>query len=456
MKLRQLMLPAFIIIGVVMYLMWIHFSSATSLPMNRSNFDSVKKSNREYSKWPPYSSLPKHTSSWYYSNCYTSFQTSTMGLGHLYDLLKQWRQATQVDCIELFRAFDAIYSVSQRTSMGIVIPDSFMPKFLHFLNNNKTLLKEAQHQTITFVFNEFTHEETIFNPLREKRPISQPKRPDKDYIEEITMESSKSCDFCSYKEFTALDPFGRLESKYSYTASNAFKYDAWHCLVALKTHDPLHWNHEHFLDFFNLAIQWVNKVHSVESKYIYPVISWDLLPHAGASQIHPHMHVSMTDDRYYGVVESWKISAEKYFRQTGGRNYFSDITHIHDALGLAVHYGTATVFANINPKKDNELVVIGKQPNKDFFSLLYIVMRTFMDDMEMYCLSSITALPKLGMSTQYGDIPAYTRIVTRGSASSVRADVSSLELFLASNVNIDPYKVIKHIQKSVSLFKVRN
>ena len=57
------------------------------------------------------------------------------------------------------------------------------------------------------------------------------------------------------------------------------------------------------------------------------------------------------------------------------------------------------------------------------------------------------ALPPLGDESH--TIPAFTRIVTRGTVSEVRSDISSLELFSFYNVNSDPFKLIQKIQNSV-------
>ena len=48
----------------------------------------------------------------------------------------------------------------------------------------------------------------------------------------------------------------RLESKFSFTASNAFKMDKWHALFALKKHHPLNWSLEEYMDMMNLSIKW--------------------------------------------------------------------------------------------------------------------------------------------------------------------------------------------------------
>ena len=60
-------------------------------------------------------------------------------------------------------------------------------KFVHFL------------QFITTIFNQYTHESSIFNPLRAKRPgLTSDEDPD-EYIEELSTKTEKNCDLCEYK-----------------------------------------------------------------------------------------------------------------------------------------------------------------------------------------------------------------------------------------------------------------
>lgn len=54
-------------------------------------------------------------------------------------------------------------------------------------------------QHITSIFNRYTHESAIFNPLRAKRPGATDPGEDIDqYIEEL-ISSSQNCDFCDFK-----------------------------------------------------------------------------------------------------------------------------------------------------------------------------------------------------------------------------------------------------------------
>lgn len=54
-----------------------------------------------------------------------------------------------------------------------------------------------------------TNDETIFNLLRSKRPVSKSGVDPMVYVENLTLSTAKGCDFCNYREHTAEDVFGR-------------------------------------------------------------------------------------------------------------------------------------------------------------------------------------------------------------------------------------------------------
>lgn len=78
----------------------------------------------------------------------------------------------------------------------------------------------------------------------------------------------------------------------------------------------------------------------------YPNIAWDTLYHAGASQIHPHIHMMMAPDHYYGYFELLRSAAQRYYEEEG-ENYFSAVLEVHAALGLVVHYGKAVAISTV-------------------------------------------------------------------------------------------------------------
>ncbi|XP_071960108.1 uncharacterized protein [Antedon mediterranea] len=391
----------------------------------------------------------KHSHDWYHKVCFNGLRQE-FSISRLEDFQERWKVSSQLDCRVTYDMFERIYDVKRRSGQ-IVVPDTFQTKLLKWLGNSEDLLREAKLQFITIIYNKYTNEETIFNPLRAKRPGVNDQDDVETYLDELMQKSSKDCDFCAYEFKTAEDTFGRITSTYSGTAANAFKYNGYHSLIISKKHNFLELTEEEFIDMMHTSMRWYMKVYETDKRYKYPQMMWDSLPKASASQVHTHAQASISPDGYYGLMKHIHLSATKYAKENGGCNYFTDLLQVHNALGLATNFGNASAMAYLTPKNDNEVVIMSRTANSDFFRLLYFVLKAFTEDMKQYAWSLAMFLPKLEPWVAPGidDIPALVRIVSRGPVNNPRSDISSMELFGASNVNIDPFNVIQYIEDSV-------
>eukprot|EP01134_Creolimax_fragrantissima_P002662 CFRG2662T1 len=318
---------------------------------------------------------------------------------------------------EVANTFDRLYDVNLRIG-GVFIPETFKPKVLGWLGGNQDSYKQVQKQSVTSIFNRWTHENTIYSPIRALRPGANNGADVLAYIHTLTRDTKASgCDFCDPDNMTAGDVWEEhhIHSTHSSTSSNVFK------------------------------------CHKKDSQFRYPQLMWDLLPKASASQLHPHAQVSLTPDRYYGDGEHILLAAQQYLAQTGF-DYFSDLVAVHGALGLTVRHKSAVAMAYITPKKEHEIVVISANPDDDLWLLVATVIETFREDMSIYAWSMAMFLPELGLEitkqTKHR-MPAIVRIVDRGSPTSKRSDISAMELFAASNVNADPFKFIAELRAGV-------
>ncbi|XP_038068819.1 uncharacterized protein LOC119738146 [Patiria miniata] len=397
-----------------------------------------------------FSTRVDHDHDWYHSVCFRGIEHE-LSISTLDDFIEKWAVAyTNTECSDMYNTFSSIYSVSRRSGQ-LIIPETFQTKLLRWLGNDEELLKEAKLQFITSIYNKYTHEHTLLNPLRAKRPGVNDLEDIDEYMEDLVKKSEKNCDFCDYKYKTAEDTFGRIESDLSATAANAFKMDGFHALVILKNqHDPRLITEELFLDAMHVSMKWFMKVYDTDKQYRYPHMIWDSLPKASASQIHPHAQITLSPVRHYGGIEHFRKAAIKYGRENHGKNYFTDLIKIHNALGLTVTLGNASALAYLTPKKDNDVMILSKTPCQDFFRLVYYTLRAFMD-LKLYAWSMAMFLPKLEpySTPDYDDIPAIARIVTRGPPSSSRSDVGAMELFSINNVNVDPFAVVQTLKDSV-------
>lgn len=397
----------------------------------------------KYDIWPPfYHKASTVSQTWFQKRCVG--KEVTFSLPHLGSILTKWQASSDPECRSLLKRFETMYSFDTRHA-SLILPTPFQGKVKKWLGNNEDLYQELFDQEVIHVVNKFTREHTIFNPLRDKRPVSPPDLSESQYFESVLKETKTSCDFCNYQDFTAEHTFHRVESKYSFSASNAFKMDTLHALFALKQHDPLQWSEEQYMDLMNLTVTWFQKAATYMEGVRYPVVIWDVLPKCGASQVHPHLHGFLDQQRYHGVVEAWRMAAQDYYSQTG-TNFYADMANVALALGLGISHKSAVAFASIVPRKDDEIVVMAPTAGKDFFQLVYIVIRALVDDLGKFCFSMGIGYPSLEGTE--GKIPAYARIITRGAVTELRADISSLELFAATNVNVDPYKVIQLVKDS--------
>ena len=102
------------------------------------------------------------------------------------------------------------------------------------------------------------------------------------------------------------------------------------------------------------------RAHNWDRKYTIPHVFWDTLPRASTSQIHPHLHVTLARDQYYGeycqlflqtllvilvtmsfftLSATWNhlyVAAKKYAEEHNGENYFSVLTKVTPLLLLSL------------------------------------------------------------------------------------------------------------------------
>jgi hypothetical protein len=72
-------------------------------------------------------------------------------------------------------------------------------------------------------------------------------------------------------------------------------------------------------------------VHKQSPSHRFPALLWDSLPHGGASQVHPHIHVTVHSDQYYGLRKK-KIFffAENFFSFQVNLNHY--VLHLNDTI----------------------------------------------------------------------------------------------------------------------------
>ena len=126
------------------------------------------------------------------------------------------------------------------------------------------------------------------------------------------------------------------------------------------------------------------------------------------------------------------------------RNYLNDYIDLHILLGLGLRYRSTAILTPIDAKKDNEFIIIGSTSLSDWIRAMYLIHRTYIESLKMYCFSSGMAWPSFIVSADQmnlnnisanrfprsyeGGRLMFARITGRGNCQSIESDISSLEL----------------------------
>ncbi|XP_027221870.2 uncharacterized protein [Penaeus vannamei] len=417
-----------------------------------TTINQVKKSStlNKYDVWPPFSVKQKHTREWFVVECFSGTHSEDVEsvFGHILSL---WSESENPECIDTYQKFTELYEVHDRYSKKLDLPGPFAKQVNSWFQGNKALMEDIHHQHLIHVFHPLTSEHTVYNPVRAKRPMPTQQMNLYEWVEKLAEETSKNCDFCKYNEMTAVDEFGRDDKSDTARVTNTFKVEAWHSMVVTKhLHHPLNFTKELMNHFFKAAMSWIYEVSRKDPAYIYPNIAWDTLHHAGASQIHPHIHMMMAPDHYYGYFELMRSAAQRYYQEKG-ENYFNAVLEVHAALGLVVEYGDAVAIPIMTGKADLEVMFLSDYPGEDFYSLIYHTINAYHDTFTQFCKSFVGAWPALGTTeaASRGRMPTVARLISRGDCTSLRTDFSSYEIFQIVYRTHDPWQIVAAIKKAI-------
>jgi len=300
----------------------------------------------------------------------------------------------------------------------------------------------TQEQKIVRVTNNVTGEETLINRLRAARPFD---------VRETTvldddLEEVRSRDvFAHPLTGTPEDTFGRISGKHCITASNVSKYDALHGLIIFNDYHPLKFSREQVIDYLDTGLAWAHKAHSNNPEARYYLFVWNCLWRAGASINHGHAQVTLAAGRHYARIERLRQAA-LYYRKRHGSNYFDDLYRVHDSLGCAGEKDGTRVLTYLAPFKDNEVIIMGAKLDISLKDRIYKVLASLRDrvGVRTFNLSLVTA-PFPPTDESWEGFPVMVRIVDRGDPDSQACDVGSMEIYGASVVASDPFKLARKL-----------
>ncbi|HIC94245.1 MAG TPA: hypothetical protein EYP09_08355 [Anaerolineae bacterium] len=351
------------------------------------------------------------------------------------------------------RVFDRIFHIS--TTVGRLRP----PETMHgWIERHFGSVEAVLTQRIVKITNLVTMEASLFNDIRASRPIEA--KSDECFAKMV--EESRGDPFCDPLDYTPEDVFGRVRGAHCVTASNIAKYDGFHGLVIFDEHDPLRFTAEEVGDYLDTALAWAYKAHQVDGEARYFFFMWNCLWRSGASILHGHAQMSLSRDIHYAKVEHLRRAGLRY-RAKYGSNYFRDLCTAHRALGLAFENGGTHILVYLTPIKEKEVLLIseprpGLTPrphlDDDFKDSIYRVLRCFIDRLGVCSFNLALYLPPIDggeakPEEDWSDFPALVRIVDRGDVANRTADMGAMELYAASVVASDPFRVAEALQSSL-------
>jgi hypothetical protein len=306
-----------------------------------------------------------------------------------------------------------------------------------WINKNFGSVERVEQQKIVKVTNLFTMEGALFNELRANRPMECQVHQE---IREI-IAGSTGDPFCKPLEGTPSDCFGRVTGKHSITASNIAKYDGHHGLVIFNEHNPLSVNREAIADYFETGLEWAKKAHAEDEEAKYYFFMWNCLWKSGASIIHGHAQMTLTQGMHYPKIEALRRIYISY-RQQYGACFFRDLHRIHSSLGLGWEWdGGVKGLAYLTPIKEKEILLIHEKLDNSLYDAIHRAIEKYMGICAVSFNLALYLPPLWPTPEDWSGFPVVVRIVDRGDPNNKTADFGAMELYSASVISSDPFKV---------------
>ncbi|KAK9837468.1 hypothetical protein WJX81_004534 [Elliptochloris bilobata] len=267
-----------------------------------------------------------------------------------------------------------------------------------------------------------------YNEARSSKPQTFAAAPAQD-----PTASSGSCDFCRWRELTAEDAWGRVENEHALTASNLFKYcQPAHGLVLFRRHDPLAFSAPELAGALAAASEWLRQAARAHPGAHHPLLLWNCLPRAGASQFHGHMQVALSQVPFPAELRL-EAATRRYEGEAGaGRGgYLVGVRRAHAAAGLLRRHGPpghgAWCYAALAPTKDAELVLHARSlACPALAALLFAALRALIDGLVVTAFNTAAINMRLDGAANGADSPVIVRLVSRGRGAA--SDVGALEV----------------------------
>ena len=132
-----------------------------------------------------------------------------------------------------------------------------------------------------------------------------------------------------------------------------------------------------------------------------------------------------------------------------GSDYFEDLARVHASLGLDIPLEDVRAFASLCPIKEKELVVVGKDPGDASLShAVGALLQGYVEALGVRAFNVAFYLPPFAPTQEdWTDFPTVVYIVDRGDPSNRTSDMGAMELYAASVVASDPFRVAKALRE---------
>lgn len=334
--------------------------------------------------------------------------------------------------------FDRIYTLWE--TEGRLVPPNSMLKWVKDVFGDVESVKKQDFIKIT---DKITYEGSIFNELRTMRPVVSDINL-KELMELIN--SNTDGPFSNPLQLTPEDVFGRIKGKYCLTASNVAKYDGMHGLVIFNEHNPLNFTKEKVRDCFDVSKKWFKKAYESNNKAIYPFFTWNCLWKAGASVIHGHTQLALTEGSAYAKIEEFRHLTLRY-QEEYRTNYFDDVYTIHKNIDLAFRRGNVRTIVKITPLKEKELMLLSTSFDDELADMVNDILCIYKDKLGVVSFNLIIILPPLTKTYEFWThMPIIVKIVDRGSLTNKTTDMGSMEMYAQSIIGSNPYYVMDKLR----------
>jgi len=300
-------------------------------------------------------------------------------------------------------------------------------------------VEAVREQRIVRVTNQVTLEGALFNELRALRPM-EVKGGDE---LRATIASSANDPFCHPETGTPADIFGRIQGAHGITASNVAKYDGFHGVLVFNEHDPLaQQDASRVRDHLVTARRWAERALEADPAARYYFLMWNCLWRAGGSIVHGHMQMTATRGMHYPKIELLRRQAVAYDARHES-DYFDDLWVVHEALGLGVEVDGVRSIASLVPIKEREVLIMGR-PGADEASLAPAIAKAVSAYRAAGVVSYNMALCLPPLSPDGEDwrrFPPLARLVDRGDPANKTSDIGAMELYAASVIAADPFRL---------------